>query len=46
MLEQALICKQEEKLTAGDYKVLSRSRPLLGTEYITFSKVTCSKAAR
>lgn len=43
MLEQALSCKQEEKL-AGDCKVLRRCCPLLRTEYVT-SKVTCFKAA-
>lgn len=46
MLKQALSCKQGEKLMAGDYEILCRCCPLLITEYITSSKVTCLKAAR
>jgi len=46
MLKQALSCKQEEKLMAGDYEILWRCCPLLISGYITHSKVTCLKAAR
>lgn len=46
MLKQALSCKQEEKLMAGDYEILCRHCPLLITECITASKVTCLRAAR